>query len=156
MRRYMMNRDRLTRGRSYRSYTESQTRLGLPERVESALIYPLSLLLGLFVPVVGWVLAWLLGLGVFFFEKNRNVRRHGLQAAFVFGSLSVLLAVVNLLKIFLGGIPLLGFLTTFGLGLLGLVIFWVMIILAVFLTVMALMRPDYRLPFISNLIDRMV
>ena len=152
----MMNRDRLTRGRSYRSYTESQTRLGLPERVESALIYPLSLLLGLVVPVIGWVLAWLLGLGVFFFEKNRNVRRHGLQAAFVFGSLSVLLAVVNLLKIFLGGIPLLGFLTTFGLGLLGLAIFWVMIILAVFLTVMALMRPDYRLPFISNLIDRMV
>jgi len=47
-------------------------------------------------------------------------------------------------------------LTTFGLSLLGLAIFWVMIILAVFLTVMALMRPDYRLPFISNLIDRMV
>ena len=43
----MMNRDRLTRGRSY---SDSQTRLGLPERVESALIYPLSLLLGLFVP----------------------------------------------------------------------------------------------------------
>jgi uncharacterized membrane protein len=130
--------------------------LGLPERVESALIYPLSLLLGLFVPVIGWVLAWLLGLGVFFFEKNRNVRRHGLQSAFVFGSLSVLLAVVNLLKIFLGGIPLLGFLTTFGLGLLGLVIFWVMIILAVFLTVMVFIRPDYRLPFVSNLIDRMI
>src|SRR5207248_9180471 len=114
MRQYMMNRDQLTRGRSY---TNNQTRLGLPERVESALIYPLSLLLGLFVPVIGWVLAWLLGLGVFFFEKNRNVRRHGLQSAFVFGSLSVLLAVVSLLKVFLGGIPLLGFLTTFGLGL---------------------------------------
>jgi len=130
--------------------------LGLPERVESALIYPLSLLLGLFVPVIGWVLAWLLGLGVFYFERNRTVRRHGLQSAFVFGTLSVLSAVVGLLKVFLGGIPLLGFLTTFGLGLLGLAIFWVMIILAVFLTVMALMRPDYRLPFISNLIDRMV
>jgi len=130
--------------------------LGLPERVESALIYPLSLLLGLFVPVIGWVLAWLLGLGVFYFERNRNVRRHGLQSAFVFGTLSVLSAVVGLLKVFLGGVPLLGFLTTFGLGLLGLAIFWVMIILAVFLTAMALMRPDYRLPFISNLIDRMV
>ena len=148
-----MNRDQLTRGRSY---TNNQTRLGLPERVESALIYPLSLLLGLFVPVIGWVLAWLLGLGVFYFERNRTVRRHGLQSAFVFGTLSVLSAVVGLLKVFLGGIPLLGFLTTFGLGLLGLAIFWVMIILAVFLTVMALMRPDYRLPFISNLIDRMV
>ena len=149
----MMNRDRLTRGRSY---IDSQTRLGLPERVESALIYPLSLLLGLLVPVIGWVLAWLLGLGVFYFERNRNVRRHGLQSAFVFGTLSVLSAVVGLLKVFLGGIPLLGFLTTFGLGLLGLAIFWVMIILAVFLTVMAFMRPDYRLPYISNLIDRMV
>ena len=148
-----MNRDRITRGRSY---TESQTRLGLPERLERTLIYPLSLLLGLFVPGIGWVLAWLLGLGVFYFAKNRNVRRHGLQSAFVFGTLSVLSAVVGLLKIFLGGIPLLGFLTTFGLGLLGLVIFWVMIILAVFLTIMAWFRPDYRLPFISNLTDRMI
>ena len=148
-----MNRDRLTRGRSY---TDSQTRLGLPERVESALIYPLSLLLGWLVPVIGWVLAWLLGLGVFYFERNRNVRRHGLQSAFVFGTLSVLLAIVGFLRIVLGGIFVIGGMISFGLGLLALVIFWVMIILAVFLTVMALMRPDYRLPFISNLIDRMV
>jgi uncharacterized membrane protein len=149
----MMNRDRLTRSRSY---TSSHTTLGLPERLERTLIYPLSLLLGLFVPVIGWVLAWLLGLGVFFVEKNRNVRRHALQSAIVFGSLSVLLVVVNLLKFVLGGVPLLGFLTTFGLGLLGGVIFWVMIILAVFLTIMAWIRPDYRLPFVSNLIDRMI
>jgi uncharacterized membrane protein len=148
-----MNRDRLTRSRSY---TSSHTTLGLPERLERTLIYPLSLLLGLFVPVIGWVLAWLLGLGAFYFERNRTVRRHGLQSAFVFGSLSVLLAVVGLLKVFLGGIPILGLLITVGLGALGWVIFWVMIILAVFLTVMALMKPDYRLPFISNLIDRMV
>jgi uncharacterized membrane protein len=149
----MMNRDRLTRSRSY---TDSRTRLGLPERVESALIYPLSVLLGLFVPVIGWVLAWLFGLGVFFFERNRNVRRHGLQSAFVFGTLSVVMAVVGLLKIVLGGIFVIGGVIAFGLGLLSFVIFWVMIILAVFLTVMAFMRPDYRLPYISNLIDRMI
>ena len=149
----MMNRDRLTRGRSY---TDSQTRLGLPERVESALIYPLSLLLGLFIPVIGWVLAWLFGLGVFYFERNRNVRRHGLQSAFVFGTLSVLLAIVSFLKLVVGGIFVIGGLIAFGLGLLSLVIFWVMIILAVFLTVMAFMRPSYRLPFIGNLIDRIV
>ncbi len=149
----MMNRDRITRGRSY---TSSQTRLGLPERLERTLIYPLSVLLGVFVPVIGWVLAWLLGLGVFFVEKNRNVRRHALQSAFVFGSLSVLLAIVGFLKILLGGIIVVGGLITFGLGLLGGVIFWVMIILAVFLTIMAWFRPDYRLPFISNLIDRMI
>ena len=149
----MMNRDPLTRSRSY---TDTQTRLGLPERVESALIYPLSLLLGLFVPVIGWILAWLLGLGVFYFERNRNVRRHGLQSAFVFGTLSVVLAVVGVLKLFLGGIFVIGGMIAFGLGLLSFVVFWVMIILAVFLTVMAFMRPDYRLPYISRLIDRMI
>ena len=148
-----MNRDPLTRSRSY---ADTQTRLGLPERVESALIYPLSLLLGLFVPVIGWILAWLLGLGVFYFERNRNVRRHGLQSAFVFGTLSVLLAVVGVLKLFLGGIFVIGGIVAVGLGLLSFVIFWVMIILAVFLTVMAFMRPDYRLPYISRLIDRMI
>lgn len=149
----MMNRDPLTRSRSY---ADTQTRLGLPERVESALIYPLSLLLGLFVPVIGWILAWLLGLGVFYFERNRNVRRHGLQSAFVFGTLSVVLAVVSVLKLFLGGIFVIGGIVAVGLGLLSFVIFWVMIILAVFLTVMAFMRPDYRLPYISILIDRMI
>jgi len=153
MRQYMMNRDPLTRSRSY---ADTQTRLGLPERVESALIYPLSLLLGLFVPVIGWILAWLLGLGVFYFERNRNVRRHGLQSAFVFGTLSVVLAVVSVLKLFLGGIFVIGGIVAVGLGLLSFVIFWVMIILAVFLTVMAFMRPDYRLPYISILIDRMI
>ena len=149
----MMNRDPLTRSRSY---ADTQTRLGLPERVESALIYPLSLLLGLFVPVIGWILAWLLGLGVFYFERNRNVRRHGLQSAFVFGTLSVLLAVVGFLKLVLGGIFVIGGVVAVGLGLLSFIIFWVMIILAVFLTVMAFMRPDYRLPYISILIDRMI
>ncbi|MGZ3628722.1 MAG: hypothetical protein ACXVDN_13785 [Ktedonobacteraceae bacterium] len=116
----------------------------------------MSLLLGLFVPGIGWILAWLLGLGVFYFERNRNVRRHGLQSAFVFGTLSVLLAVVGVLKLFLGGIFVIGGIVTVGLGLLSFVILWVMIILAVFLTVMAFMRPDYRLPYISILIDRMI
>ena len=93
----MMNRDRLTRGSSY---TNNQTRLGLPERVESALIYPLSLLLGLFVPVIGWVLAWLLGLGVFYLKKNCTVAKAWVAISVCFGSLSVLLAVVGLLKVF--------------------------------------------------------
>jgi len=124
--------------------------------LERTLIYPLSLVLGLFVPVIGWLLAWLLGIGVFFIEKNRNVRWHALQAATVFGSLSVLLAVVGLAQFILGGIPLLGLLITAGLGLLFHVIQWVMIILAVFLTIMAWLRPDYRLPFVSTIIDRWV
>ena len=148
-----MNRDRITRGRAYSS---GATTVGLPERLERTLIYPLSLLLGLFVPVIGWLLAWLLGIGVYFFEKNRNVRWHALQAATVFGSLSVLLAVVGLLKALLGGILLIGGVITIGLGLLSSVIFWVMIILGVFLTIMAWLRPDYRLPFVSSIIDRWV
>lgn len=148
-----MNRDRMTRGRTY---TNGATTFGLPERLERTLIYPLSLLLGLFIPVIGWVLAWLLGIGVYFFEKNRSVRRHGLQAAFVFGSLSVLLALVNLLKFVLGGIILIGGLISLGLGVLASVIFWVMIILAVFLTIMAWLRSDYRLPFVSTIIDKWV
>jgi uncharacterized membrane protein len=149
----MMNRDRITRGRAYSS---GATTFGLPERLERTLIYPLSLLLGLFVPVIGWLLAWLLGIGVYFVEKNRNVRWHALQAATVFGSLSVLLAVVGLLKALLGGILLIGGVITIGLGLLSSVIFWVMIILGVFLTIMAWLRPDYRLPFVSSIIDRWV
>ena len=149
----MMNRDRITRGRAYNS---GATTFGLPERLERTLIYPLSLLLGLFVPVIGWLLAWLLGIGVYFVEKNRNVRWHALQAATVFGSLSVLLAVVGLLKALLGGILLIGGVITIGLGLLSSVIFWVMIILGVFLTIMAWLRPDYRLPFVSSIIDRWV
>ena len=148
-----MNRDRITRGRAYSS---GATTFGLPERMERTLIYPLSLLLGLFVPVIGWILAWLLGIGVFFVEKNRNVRWHALQAATVFGSLSVLLAIVGLLKALLGGILVIGGVIGFGLGLLSGVIFWVMIILAVFLTAMAWLRPDYRLPFVSSIIDRWV
>jgi len=130
------------------------TTLGLPERWERTLIYPLCLLLGLFVPVVGWILAWLLGLVVYFIEKNHNVRWNALQAATVFGTLSILLAVVGLLTGFLGWVPLLGFFTTFGLGLLFNIIRWVMIILAVFLTVMAWLRPDYHLPFVSKLLER--
>jgi len=149
----MMNRDRITRGRAYNS---GATTFGLPERLERTLIYPLSLLLGLFVPVICWLLAWLLGIGVYFVEKNRNVRWHALQAATVFGSLSVLLAVVGLLKALLGGILLIGGVITIGLGLLSSVIFWVMIILGVFLTIMAWLRPDYRLPFVSSVIDRWV
>jgi uncharacterized membrane protein len=149
----MMNRDRMTRGRAYSS---GATTFGLPERLERTLIYPLSLLLALVVPAVGWLLAWLLGIGVFFFEKNRNVRWHALQAATVFGSLSVLLAVVGLIKGLLGGILLIGGVISIGLGLLSSVIFWVMIILAVFLTIMAWLRPDYRLPFVSTIIDRWV
>ena len=149
----MMNRDRMTRSRMM---TSGQTTIGLPERLERTLIYPLILLAGLYIPVIGWLVALLLGLAVFFIEKNRNVRFHALQAATTFGLLSILYAVVNLVKSLLGAVPLLGFLTTVGLGLLASVIWWVMIILAVYLIIMVWFRPAYRLPFVGNLIARWV
>jgi uncharacterized membrane protein len=149
----MMNRDRMTRSRVM---TSGQTTIGLPERLERTLIYPLILLAGLYIPVIGWLVALLLGLAVFFIEKNRNVRLHALQAATTFGLLSILYAVVILVKSLLGTVPLLGFLTTVGLGLLASVIWWVMIILVVYLVIMVWFRPTYRLPFVGNLIARWV
>jgi uncharacterized membrane protein len=147
----MMNRDRMTRSRMM---TSGATTIGLPERLERALIYPLFLGLVLLPFGWGWLIALALGLLVFFVEKNRNVRWHALQAVWTLGPLSILLVVVNLVKGLLGGILFLGFLTTVGLGLLASVIWWVMVILAIYLTIMAWFRPTYRLPFVGNLIAR--
>ncbi len=147
----MMNRDRMTRSRMM---TSGATTIGLPERLERALIYPLFLGLVLLPFGWGWLIALGLGLLVFFVEKNRNVRWHALQAVWTLGPLSILLVVVNLVKGLLGGILFLGFLTTVGLGLLASVIWWVMVILAIYLTIMAWFRPTYRLPFVGNLIAR--
>ncbi len=131
------------------------TTLGLPERWERTLVYPLLLIIILFVPsALAWLLGILLGVVVFYLEKNRNVRWNALQAIVTLGPLSILYAVVHILMFLLGGIPLLGGVTVLGLGLLSSAIWWVMIILAVYLTVMAWLRPNYRLPFVSNIIDR--
>ncbi len=146
-----MNRDRMTRSRMM---TSGATTIGLPERLERALIYPLFLGLVLLPFGWGWLIALVLGLLVFFVEKNRNVRWNALQAVWTLGPLSILLVVVNLVKGLLGGILFLGFLTTVGLGLLASVIWWVMVILAIYLTIMAWFRPTYRLPFVGNLIAR--
>ncbi len=150
----MMNRDRMTRSRMM---TSGATTIGLPERVERALIYPLFLGLVL-LPFIswGWLIALGLGLLVFFVEKNRNVRWHAMQAVWTLGPLSILIVLVNLIKSLLGAIPLLGWLTGIGLGLLTSVIWWVMVILAVYLMIMAWFRPTYRLPLVGNLIARWV
>ena len=125
------------------------TTLGLDERLERALVYPLSFLFGWLLPF-GWLLAWVPGLAVLFLEKNSNVRLHARQAMVVFGSLSVVLAVVNFLHFLLGHILLIGFFTGLVLGFLGVVIVWVMILLAIWLTIMAYFRPTYRLPLIRK------
>lgn len=130
----MMNRERMTSSRM--ATGNGATSLGLSERLERVLAYPLG---------------WITGLIMFLLErKNRNVQWHAKQSMAVFGPLSILLFLVNLLNGLLHWIPILGGLIGLGLGLLSNIIWWVMIILAVWLIVMAWFRPNYRLPFISS------
>jgi uncharacterized membrane protein len=113
------------------------TSLGFDERLERVLAYSLG---------------WVSGLILFFLEKNRNVRWHAVQSMVTFGSLSILMFAISLLKGFLAWIPLLGWLTSAGLGLLLSVLWWVTIILWVWLMVMAFVKEDYRLPFVSDFV----
>ena len=111
------------------------TTLGLSERVERVLAYAVG---------------WLSGLILFFTEKNRNVRWHAAQSMLIFGTLSLLMFGVSVLKGFLHAIPLLNLLTDPGLALLLNILWWVTIGLWLWLMIMAWMRPDYRLPFVSE------
>ena len=117
------------------------TTLGLDERLERVLAY-------LFFWVSGFLLFW--------FEKNRNVRWHAAQSMITFGSLSLLMFGVNMLKGMLAWVPLLNVLTNFGLGLLLNIMWWTWIILWVWLMAMAWTKPDYRLPFVSEWVQRIV
>src|SRR5690242_13619220 len=103
---YMMNRERMARNRMTSTGTTS---LGLDERIERVLVYPLSFLFGWLLPF-GWLLAWVPGLALLFLEKNRNVRFHARQSMVVFGSLAVLRALVFFLQFLLGHIPVLNIL----------------------------------------------
>ncbi len=107
------------------------TTLGLDERIERVLAY---------------VFFWVSGLVLFFLEKNRNVRWHAAQSILTFAPLFLLMLVVSILKSILGVIPVLGWLTSIGLNLLGSILWWVTILLWLWLMLMALIRPNYRLP----------
>lgn len=133
----------------------SSTMFGLEERWVRTLIYPIILVVGLFVPF-SWLIVWALAIALFFVERNRNVRWHTAQALAVFGPLSILHALVQLLQALLGHIFFLGFFLSLALGFVALVIFWVMVILAIWLAVMAWFRPTYSLPFVGNYIRRWV
>jgi uncharacterized membrane protein len=112
------------------------TTLGLDERVERVLAYSLG---------------WVSGVILFLLEKkNRNVRWHAAQSMVTFGILSLLMWGVSILKGILGAIPLLSILTNFGLDLLWNGLLWLGIILWLWLMVMAWIREDYRLPFVSR------
>ena len=129
--------------------TSTGTSLGLDERLERVLVYPLSFLFGWLLPF-GWLLAWVPGLALLFLEKNNNVRLHARQAMIVFGSLSVLQALVLFLQVLLAHIPVLSILTTLVLSVVGAVIFWVMVIAVIWLVVRVYFQPTYRLPFIGK------
>ena len=117
------------------------TTLGLDERLERVLAYALG---------------WVSGLLHLLLEKNRDVRWHALQSMMVFGTLTILMVVVNMLRWMLSSIWFLNIITNFGLGLLSNVLFWVTILLWVWLMVMAWFKRDYRLPFISDWIRRII
>ena len=113
------------------------TTLGLNERLERVLAYAFG---------------WVSGLILFFLEKNRNVRWHAAQSMVTFGTLSILILAVSMLKNFLAWIPILGWLTSAGLGLLLSALWWVMVILWVWLMIMAFVREDYRLAFVGDFV----
>jgi uncharacterized membrane protein len=117
------------------------TTLGLSERFERVLAY---------------MFFCFSGVALFILEKNRNVRWHAIQSMITFGTLFVLMFVVSTLRHILGIIPLLGLLTSFGLDLLFHILGIVTIFLWLWLMCMAVVRPDYRLPFMSKWIRLLV
>lgn len=112
-----------------------RTTLGLDERLERVLAY---------------LFGWVSGLFLFLVEKNRTVRMHAAQSMITFGTLSILIFVVFLVKGMLSMIPLLSIITNFGLGLLISILWWATGILWVWLMAMAWLKPDYRLPIVSQ------
>ncbi|MHB8597999.1 MAG: DUF4870 domain-containing protein [Ktedonobacteraceae bacterium] len=119
-----------------------QTSLGMNPRLERVLAYAFF---------------WVSGLILFFVErKDRTVRWHAAQSMVTFGLLFLLMFGVSMLSNFLSWIPILGGLTSLGLGLLMRVLGWVIGILWVWLMVNAWFKPDYRLPIIGNWIRYLV
>ena|SRR5579864_9136349 len=117
------------------------TTLGLEERTERVLAY---------------MFFWISGIFFLFFEKNRNVRWHALQSTLVFGFLWLCMFAVSMLRailsVLLSIIPILGSVTSFGLDLLFNILWWITILLWLWLMLMALLQPNYRLPFLSVLL----
>lgn len=141
----MMNRDRISRGSSFSS---SGTTIGLDERLERVLLYPLSAVLAIFTP-----LGWLIGLAVFLIEKNHNVRSHAAQAGIIFGTLSIVNWLVNLFGALLSHIFVVGSVLGIAFGFVSTILVWIIIALAIWLTFMVWFRSKYSLPVVGKIID---
>src|SRR5947207_15990072 len=98
------------------------TTLGLDERLERVLAYAFG---------------WVSGLILFFLEKNRNVRWHAAQSIVTFGTLSILMVIVGILKSFMAWITILGWLSSDGLKLLLSAHWWVMVVIWIWPMLMA-------------------
>jgi uncharacterized membrane protein len=145
----MMNRNTYSRNRS--SMSSRNTTFGLDERVERTLLYPISAVAALF-----WPLGWLVGLIVAIFEKNTNVRMHALQSGVIFGALSILLAIIRVLAFLLGKVFIIGAFFSIVLGgIVANILFWLIILLAVWLAIMVWFHPNYRLPFVGQWIENL-
>ena len=116
------------------------TVLGFDERVERVLAY---------------AFLWVSGLLLFMVEVrptegSRIVRWNAVQSMITFGTLTLLIVGVNVLRGMLSWVPVLGLLTDFDLSLLINVLWWTMGILWVWLMAMAWMHPRYRLPLVGE------
>lgn len=116
---------------------QKKTKFGLEERTERVLAY---------------LLLWVSGIILFLFEKNRTVRWHAAQSMVTFGGLTIIMFAINLLKVSIGWIPILGDVTSLTLSFLGYILVWVTAILWVWLMFKAWHKPDYRLPYISKFV----
>lgn len=130
----MMNRERMTQ--SSRTMGNGPTSLGLSERLERVLTYPFL---------------WVGGLFFFLIErKNRNVQWHAKQSMAVFVPLSLLYFLISFIGGLLGKIFILGIVFGAVFGFVTFILGWIIVLLAVWLMLMAWVKPDYRLPFISD------
>ncbi len=109
----------------------STTSLGLPEPVERAGSY---------------ALLWVSGLFFLLTERHPNGRPHARQSVMLFGTLSVVLFLVNFLGFILGWVPLLGGLIhMFGSGIWALTgILWIVMMVVGYLS------PRFTLPGTRN------
>ena len=112
---------------------DRMTSVGLSEHIECVLAY---------------VFFWISGLFFLIFEKNPRVRAHALQSTITFGTLTIVSIVVDAVKSILSHVFFLGWFTDHILGFFSNMLGWAIILLWIWLIVMAVTRPNYRLPYL--------